>query len=158
MGRSETQIHFSALERPYDFLSPFSGEEFAAMIWVADPTVTDEEQARLSEQLVEQGCRYAVCGGHECSTWDDSIDMAFLETDPDFQPPDEKFVMTTWHEGESVEEVAEFLALNTSFDNFVAKNFFVLFVGRNKELEERSAQAMKSLLGTRAGGDARLDR
>jgi hypothetical protein len=120
------------------------------MIWVVDTAVSAEEQASLSKQLVEQGCRYAVCAGHKCSTWDDSIDIAFLETDADFNPPDEKFVMTTWHEGEGVEEVAEFLALNTSFDNFVAKNFLVLFIGRDKELEKRAAEAVRNFLGARA--------
>ena len=54
--------------------------------------------------------------------------------------------MTTWHEGESVEEVAEFFALNTSFDNFIAKNFLLLFVGRNRELERRAAEALNTLL------------
>ena len=149
MSNSKAQIQFSALERPYEFLSPFSGKEYAAMIWVVDTAVVVEEQASLSKQLVEQGCRYAVCAGHECSTWDDSIDIAFLDTDQNFQPPDERFVLTTWHEGESVEDVAEFFVLNTSFDNFVAKNFLVLFVGRDKELEERAVEAVKSLLYTR---------
>ena len=120
------------------------------MIWVVDTAVSEEDRARVTEQLVKQGCRYAVCAGHECEIWHDLIDWAFLETDTDFQPPNEKFVMTTWHEGESVEEVSEFFALNTSFDNFVAKNFLVLFIGRDKDLEERAAEAIKGLLATRA--------
>ena len=150
MNSSEAQIQLSALELPYDFLSPFSGEEFAVMIWVADAVVSEEARARVTEQLVKQGCRYAVCAGHECEIWHDSIDWAFLETGPDFQPPNEKFVMTTWHEGESAEEVAEFFALNTSFDNFVAKNFLVLFIGRDKDLEERVVKTVRSLLAPRA--------
>ena len=146
---SEEQIQISALERPYSFLSPYK-EQFAAMIWVIDEAVSVEEQAALSTQLVAQGCRYAVCAGHNCSTWDDSIDMAFLETDPNLDPPNDRFIMTTWHEGESVEEVAEFFVLNTSFDNFVAKNFLVVFIGRDKELEKQVAKAVKNLLSVRA--------
>lgn len=58
--------------------------------------------------------------------------------------------MTTWHESETIDEVAEFFALNASFDNFVAKNFLVLFIGTNKELEQQAAKTVKGLLNTRA--------
>jgi hypothetical protein len=129
------QFQLDVLERPYDFRSPFAGEQFVVLLWVVDPAVTRDEQWRLSVQLVTQGCRYAVCAGHGCSTWDDSIDWAYLESDPNFNPPDERFVMTTWHEDQSVEEVAEFFAEHTSFADFVAKNYLVLLVGTDAQLE-----------------------
>ncbi len=91
-------IRFECLERPFEFCSPFEGEDFVLLLFVKDTTITPAEQASLSNQMIRQGCRYAVCAGHHCSTWDDSIDMAFLGTDANFNPPDERFVMTTWHE------------------------------------------------------------
>ena len=127
-------------------MSSFSGKEFAVLLWVLDITVTMEEQAKLSEQLVEQGCRYAVCAGYRCSTWDDSIDLAYLQTESNFQPQNENFVMTTWHENESIEEIAEFFVMNTAFDNFTAKNLLILVIGKNQEMESRIVETVKNLL------------
>jgi len=43
--------------------------------------------------------------GHECSVWDDAVDWANV-SEFDFKTiPPERFVMTTWHENETMEEV-----------------------------------------------------
>ena len=116
------------LSRPYYFQSPFPGAEFAAMIVARDPTITPAEQAALSSELVTQGCRYAVCTGLACSSWDDSVDWALLAA-WDFSPPDDAFVMTSWHEDELPEQVAPFFLQATSFDHFTPVHFVVLLVG-----------------------------
>lgn len=117
------------LERPFQLESPFRGESFALLLRVADTTITHEEQARLSERIVGLGCRYAVCVGHACSSWDDSIDMAHLATDANFDPPESELVMTTWHDDESIEDVAEFFVRATSFDGFEPRRFLVVCLG-----------------------------
>ena len=82
--------------RPYEFHSPFAEHEYALLLCVFAQDVTPEEQRKISESIVSSGCRYAVCYGSRCSTWDDSIDTAQLNGDE--QPG--SFVMTTWHENE----------------------------------------------------------
>ena len=94
-------LWFDRIDRPYSFTSPFSGKDFVLMMVVADPSVTETERADFSDQIIQAGCRYAVCAGHDCSRWDDSIDLAYIATHPNFCPPDERFVMTTWHQNES---------------------------------------------------------
>lgn len=61
----------------------------------------------VSKALVEAGCLYTMSWGLECSAWDDSVDWAFLES-KSVDCPDEDYVMTTWHDDDSLEEVVEY--------------------------------------------------
>ncbi len=136
LGRTaDTDVWFDQLARPFSFSSPFHGEDFVLMLVVAVAEITTEERHALSAEIIRQGCRYAVCTGHECSRWDDSIDFAYLETSPDYSPPDERFVMTTWHENDSIEDVVEFFRLNTTFDDFVTRHFLAIVLGGETETE-----------------------
>lgn len=62
-------------------------------------------QAQVSNWLVTSGCLYLMAHGTACSTWDDSVDAANLAKFHYGDIPDDQFVMTTWHEDESLEEV-----------------------------------------------------
>lgn len=42
--------------------------------------------------------------GYGCSSWDDSVDWANIDECPGESIPDHRFVFTTWHENESLEE------------------------------------------------------
>ncbi|MBX9626749.1 MAG: hypothetical protein K2X82_23310 [Gemmataceae bacterium] len=136
-------VWVSRIDRPFSLSAPFGGEEFALLLVVADPVVSDEERAAISNQIVRQGCRYAVCAGYDCPRWDDAIDWAHLGTDPDFTPPDERFVMTTWHEHDSLEEVAYFLRWTTAFDRFVPRHFLALVLGGSADDEARIRSAVE---------------
>jgi len=73
------------------------------------------------------------------------LDTACIETDPDYQPPDEAFTMTTSHEGESVEDVMFFGLMNTSFSSHSFDRFFVLFVDARAGLREDVQTAIQSV-------------
>lgn len=118
-------VWLDSLDRPFKFYSPFFGDDFVVMLIVNDITITDSERAALSAEIVRQGCRYAVSTGHKCSTWDDSVDLAYLETDPDFNPADDRLVMTTWHENDPLVEVVRFFRWHTAFDDFTPKNYII---------------------------------
>jgi hypothetical protein len=138
LGRTDYwDVWFSRLARPCSLSPPFNGEDFVLMLVVADSEITADERHAVSAELVRQGCRYAVCTGHECSRWDDSIDFAFIETSPDFTPPDERFVMTTWHEKDSIEDVVEFFRLNTTFNDFVTRHYLAIVLGGEAETESK---------------------
>lgn len=123
------RVFVSTLARPYGFQTPVPGKEYAAWILSYDRAQTAEERGKVAAHLVASGCRYAVCSGFESSKWDDAVDLAYLDTSPEFNPPDEKFVMTSWHEQESLREVAEFFVLNRSFDFFEPAAFVIVAVG-----------------------------
>jgi hypothetical protein len=132
------------LQQDEPFQSPCPGEEFAALIAVYENGVTNDSRNAISHALIEQGCRYGVCFGFECSLWDDAIDWAFIATDPDYSPPDERFVMTSWHEGESLEATIFYLIKLTTFDDFKPRNFVVLMLGEGSE--EKIITAVRSMI------------
>ena len=136
-----TPVWLGRARRPYGFFSPCEGEEFALLLVLGADEISPDEQGRLSTQFVRQGCRYAVCWGRACSSWDDSIDMVGVmdEIDGASGP----FVMTTWHEGKLLGEVAEFFVRSTSFDDWVPPHFVVLVVGGTDELEQEVRAAVE---------------
>ncbi len=82
------------LERP----GPFKA------IVVVEDAVTPEWQATVSDWLVRSGCRYMMAWGRRCCEWDDSVDYASLRCFGCGEIPDDEFVMTTWHEQDSLED------------------------------------------------------
>ena len=126
-------VAHTCLTPPYSLDSaPFGGADFVVLIVNNDPRISTTDQNAISLALVRFGCRYAVCMGHDCSTWDDSVDFANMELDPELTP--EKFVMTTWHSDDSVDSIANFFLNCTSFNDNTFDNFLVLSIGRNDEL------------------------
>jgi hypothetical protein len=117
------------LNRPFDFRSPWPRAEFALLLVIRASDVSAKEQWALSAALVEQGCRYAVCVGIECSTWDDSIDYVCVRAEIEGRRPESRLVMTTWHENESMEDVVDFYLDHTAFDDFLPEHHLVLQVG-----------------------------
>lgn len=141
------RVFVSRLVRPYAFQTPVPGQEYAAWVLSYDRAQTAHERDRISADLVASGCRYAVCSGFESSKWDDAVDLAFLNTSPEFAPPDERFVMTSWHDHESLREVAEFFVLNTSFDFFNPAAFVIVAIGddpRTSEAESLVRELLQS--------------
>ena len=108
------------------FASPFAGERFAAMI-VAFRSASVAEKERLARSLIHEGCRYAVCAGVDCDEWEAAFDDVDVEENPDGEAS--RFVMTTCHKGESLDEVAEFRLTCTAIEEKVSERFFVLSVG-----------------------------
>lgn len=139
----EYDLWLGHLVRPFSNSSPFNGQEFALLLVIADPTIINDDQVALSKEIVRQGCRFAVCTGHHCSKWDDSIDFAYLATSPDFSPSDEHFVMTTWHEDEPLEDVIAFFRFCTAFDNFTPHHYLALILGGDDEMAQTVSSSLK---------------
>jgi hypothetical protein len=109
-----------------EFTSPFHGQEFSLLLWSARPS-TIEEKLTLAKQIVDQGCRNAVCGGQDCEVWHDAIDEV---------RPEEPLVMTTWHDEESINTVAKYFNRHADFsENYTASRYIVVFLG--SDLTER---------------------
>lgn len=120
------------IRRPMHFRSPFRGEDFAALLLVVAPDITPDEQAEFAEALVAQGCRYAVCAGVACSTWDDAIDHASVIAEMQ-GTPHSGFLTTTWHENEPLEDVAFFFLQVAEVDGEAPRNRLAVVVGGGDE-------------------------
>jgi len=125
------RITVRQLTAPDDLAIPFVGENFVAVIWAADGEAGDTDRTTIVEKLIESGCRYIVCGGVNCEQWHDDADLVWVNMDVHSDPSrsETPFVMTTWHTGESADEVAVFAADCTNFDEHDFRNYVVLIVG-----------------------------
>ena len=129
---TSTQVAVVQLRRPFTFESSLRGEVFAALLLVVDPTVTSEEKVSLAGQLVGQGCRYAVCTGLDSSSWDDAIDHAAVVAELDGTPTF-GFVMTTWHEGEPLDDVVEFFFNQAMIDDAEPIHRLAIIIGEDED-------------------------
>ena len=132
--------------RPFEYHSPFADEEHTLLLCVVDDSVTSSERFKLAAEIVAAKCRYAVCWGHECSAWDTAIDCAHIATDEDFNPPDETFVMTTWHDEESIEDTIEFWWMSTSFDDYDSTRLAILILGDDAGLAAKMVAITTDLM------------
>ena len=131
--------------RPFGYVTPFPQEEHTLLVCVVDETVSEDERASISEAIVAAKCRYAVCWGYECSEWDTAIDYAHIATDPNFDPPNDAFVMTTWHDAEPIEDAIEFWWMNTCFEDYQSTNFAVLVIGEADSLTAKISNITSDL-------------
>ena len=91
-----------------------SKRPFSAVV-VITTEVTPEWRHEVSKWLVDEGCLCMMAWGKDCSLWDDSVDVANLEAYNLGDIPDDKSVMTTWHENEPLSDVF-WCANQSSFD------------------------------------------
>jgi hypothetical protein len=99
--------------------------------------------------LLEGGCRYAVCAGADCEAWHDAIDLEFvkLHSDDPEHVINTVHVMTTWHQGESPDDVAFFFVMNTNFDAHDFDRYLVLHLGTSAAVVKVDAAVRKYALG-----------
>lgn len=143
--RDGKEVWLQQIERPFAFEPPFPGRRFVAIVFSNDETVTYAERQAVTRALFASGCRYGVFAGHACGVWELALDTACIESDPDYQPSDEVFTMTTSHEDESVEDVMFFGLMNTSFGSHDFDRFLILFVGPPAGLRDEVESAIRSV-------------
>lgn len=83
-------------------LSPFRA------VVIIEAQVGAEWQEKVSGWLVQSGCLYMMAWGHDCTTWDDSVDIANLEAFDYGDIPGDRDVLTTWHSDQTLGEVFDF--------------------------------------------------
>ena len=104
-------------------------------IVIIEQDVAPEWRELVSHWLVKSGCVYMMAWGYECEAWDDSVDEAILIAFDYGEIPEDKFVMTTWHEDETLEDVF-FFAKNAAFARPETSNFLLLHISeQSKEVE-----------------------
>ncbi|MEM7054550.1 MAG: hypothetical protein AAF446_08375 [Pseudomonadota bacterium] len=109
--------------------------QFKAVV-IAELDVDSDFRHTISKWLVESGCLYMMAWGKECQKWDDSVDYANLEAFDFGEIPESSFVMTTWHDNESLLEVfwfAKFCARHPEVD---LKDTLLLHISENNSDKE----------------------
>jgi hypothetical protein len=74
-------------------------------IVVVEAVVSYQWQKHVCEWMLASGCLYMMGWGHDCNAWDDAMDWANIDKYDGHEIPENQFIVTTWHDGESLEEV-----------------------------------------------------
>lgn len=108
---------------------------FRAVV-VVEAIVNPSWQALVSKWLVTSGCLYMMAWGRDCSSWDDSVDFAILEMFDYGEIPDNNFVMTTWHEKDTLGDVFWFAKNNAFHADVEIMETLILHIAATKRGEQ----------------------
>ncbi len=101
MSRPVIYCHLSPGEKLPDISAPLASR----MVVVVEAEVSPKWRVLVSDWIAKSGCLYMMAWGRDCSLWDDSVDMANIEAFDFGEIPEDKFIMTTWHDDEPLSEV-----------------------------------------------------
>jgi hypothetical protein len=101
---STTYLHLKPGDAPPDL----PGERPFRALLVIEAPVTPEWRMLVSEWVVRSGCLYMMAWGLDCSSWDDSVDLAHLAAFDFEEAPDDLTPMTTWHADQPLAEAMWF--------------------------------------------------
>jgi len=107
---------------------------------IVEDVVTADRQATISRWLVEFGCRYMMAWGKECSSWDDSVNLANLEAFDSEEIPDDRLVITTCHEDEQLKDVFWYSKHTAMHPCFRLNNVLLLHLSPIEREREFSAE------------------
>ena len=113
---------------------------FRAVI-VLEQDTSSEWRARVSDWLVQSGCLYMMAWGPESSAWDDSLDWANIATFGGEEIPDDRFVMTTWHDDEPLSETLWFAEHTACHPTVPIDETIIIDIGP----QERCAELLEML-------------
>ena len=134
-------MRYQFLEANNGFEVPSGLEAFRCLILI-EREVSADDRNTISRALVDGGCLFAMAWGLDCTLWDDSVDWANLECFDYVNVPDDKFVLTTWHSKDTLEEVlyfAKFCSL-TGYNDQELKELLILDLGQgSREANIRQA-------------------
>jgi hypothetical protein len=105
-------------------------------VLVLDVEVSSTWQTRVSDWLVGSGCLYMMAWGVNCSSWDDSVDIANLEQWDYKDIPDDENVVTTWHENEPRSEAFEFAKYSAFHPTIEIDNTLLIHISNENKEEE----------------------
>ncbi len=108
---------------------------FKCLVIISE-SVSQARQDEISMWLVKSGCVVMCAWGINCSSWDDSVDCASIEMFNYDLPPPERFVLTTWHENESLDDVMFFLKRAISHSEHELENVVLLHISSKNQVNE----------------------
>ena len=88
---------------------------------------------------MDSGCLYVMAWGEGCSSWEEPVGLANLEAFDPEEIPDDRVVITTWHEDEPLNEVFWFskhTAMHPCYELDNAVLLHLVPVGREQELTD----------------------
>ena len=121
--------------KPGDFPPRLEGVAPFKAVVVVDSEVTPEWRSQVSDWLVQSGCLYMMAWGQNCGEWDTSVDLANMAMFDYGEIPDDKFVMTTWHENESLQQTFWFSEM-CAWDPYLELETYIVHIAPESRATE----------------------
>ena len=102
--------HVKSLTELPGSLSP-DGRYFVAMLVCDARILTTNAIATAARKLIDDGCVYICCWGHDCERVHDIFDEELVENG--FDDASDDTIMTTWHAEEPLKDFIHFSLLHT---------------------------------------------
>ena len=112
-----------------DPLPALAGFSTYRTVVVIEDVADSEWQAAASRWLADSGCLYMIAWRKDCNVWDDGVDLANLGQFGYRERPDGKFIVTTRHDHESLEEVVRFAKHSAHHPTIELENVLFLHIG-----------------------------
>lgn len=109
----ERRLHYRHLADNRAIPIPPELGVFACLVLIERP-VTAAFRDQTCHALVERGCLYGMAWGMDCVLWDDAFDIANLEQVGWGDIPDDRFVMSTWHDGDTLGEAMRYAKVDAA--------------------------------------------
>jgi hypothetical protein len=104
-------------------------------VLIADEDASQDWRNEVASWLVESGCLYFIAWGVACEAWHGTVDWTVLEAFDFDDIPDNKFVMTTWHDKEPLSEALWFAGHAASHPNIDLTRTLIVHVARDAQRE-----------------------
>jgi hypothetical protein len=106
------------------------------VVVIIEQDVSPEWQAQISKWIVTVGCLFMMAWGKDCASWDYSVDIANLEDHEWGNIPNSRFVMTTWHDSEPLEEVFWFCRFAAHHSEVELPTVMIVHIAETARCEE----------------------
>ena len=116
------------IEKDANYCSP-SADPYRLIVISNDQGLARSDIERLAVQIAATPVRLVAAWGHDCSFWDDSIDWSVILRYHPEKTPEAGWVTTTWHEGESITDVLEYVTIRPGQDDYPREDIYILVVG-----------------------------
>jgi len=121
--------------RPGQPLPELAAKPFRAIL-LAEQPVEDAWLREVAAWIVDRGSLYVIARGIDCEKWHDSVDWAVLENFDFGDIPDERFVMTTWHDSEPLSEAFWFAGHCASHPDVELEEAIILHIAAEARKDE----------------------
>ncbi len=138
-------ISVAISKRPFDVSSIKIEAPYVCLVYSNQENTGDSEMEAIANWIISSGCRYAVCAGIDCSEWHDAIDTAYIMSDPNYSPPDSRFIMTSWQTEESIEDIVWYWLELTNYDDNIFENYLLLIIGEPEDIETKIMNAVNEI-------------
>lgn len=116
---------------------------------IAELATSQSSRNDIASWIVQSGYLYFIAWCIECEAWHDTIDWTVLAGFNFGDIPDDKFVMTTWHDKEPLAEALWFAGHSASHPDIDLEETVIVHVAQ----EEQCTATLRRFNGSQARAD-----